>query len=123
MSKFDNDLLKYAEELGVEEAVIYPPQPTAGQPAPAPTAVKPGVPGVPGQAPALDLQTMLAAHPDMQQHIAAKQKADAAYNAAAQKALADIQKQIQLQLQQKGQQAGNPAGAAQVAPTATAPVR
>ena len=114
MSKFDNDLKKYAEELGVDEAVIYPPQ--------QPTGVQPGIKPVPGQPVGVDLNTLLAQHKPyadlLQQHQQLTTKMAQASAEALKNVMATLQQQAAGGVQP---QAGNPAGTAPVAPTA--PIR
>ena len=108
MSKFEDDLKKYANELGLEEAVLTQP-----------TAVNPTI-QAPGQG--FDIHAIVAQDPNykplLQQHqqLTTKMAQTSAIIAK------NILQQAQKQLSSQQPQAGNPAGAAQVAPTPQAPM-
>lgn len=107
MPKFDDNLKKYAGELGLEEAVLT--QPTAVNPS---TAVGQG----------FDLATIVAQHPEMKPLL--QQHAQLTTKVAQTSAIIakNILQQAQKQLQSQQPQPGNPAGAVQAAPTPTAPL-
>jgi hypothetical protein len=114
MSKFNDDLLRYAKELGIDEAVIYPTQPTA---------VKPTVPGQPVQPGGFDLNAIVLQHPKMQPLVVQQQKLSTQMAQASAEALKDVMATIQQQAAGKAPPPGtNPAGAVQVAPTVGAPM-
>lgn len=107
MSKFEDNLKKYADELGLEEAVV-----------PAPTAVTPGQQAGQG----FDLNAIVAQHPEMQPLIQQHMQLTTKMAQTSAVIAKNILKAAQQQLQTQQPQPGNPAGGGQVAPTPTAPL-